>query len=103
VELSDGHNELFRSVVQGLLLRRTLRPRGGLVRFELVPQPPSAASPTPRSAGPRSDREYSPSCGLAVVVAAFVKPADASPLGRDEAVQGFLRTGDILALDWISQ
>src|SRR5262249_16152557 len=29
VELSDGHNELIRSVVQGLLLRRTLRRRGG--------------------------------------------------------------------------
>jgi hypothetical protein len=29
VELSDGHSELFRSVVQGLLLRRTLRRRGG--------------------------------------------------------------------------
>src|SRR6516165_1813310 len=33
VELSDGHNELFRSVVQSLLLRRTLRPRGGSCHF----------------------------------------------------------------------
>ena len=29
VELSDRHDELFRSVVQGLLLRRTFRPQGG--------------------------------------------------------------------------
>src|SRR5262245_27844202 len=37
-------------------------------------------------------RSDGPSCGLAVVVAALVKPARASPLGGDEAIQGFLHS-----------
>src|SRR5262244_360098 len=58
VELSDGHNELFRSVVQSLLLRRTLRPRGRDVRFEHVVLLRCVATDGgPKAQGPRRCRQ----------------------------------------------
>src|SRR5262249_45489288 len=92
VELSDGHKRIVPFCGSGFAFATHLTaPRRVSFGSNSFP-PASAASPTPPSAGPPAGREHSPSCGLAVVVAAFVKPADASPLGGDEAVQGLLHS-----------